>query len=333
MPIAMLALHVMLVSAVAQAGFACHLIFRSLPTESICATYKYGPRACWNALVSVVRKTVLPSGQDPLDQKIRQMIIRSRLEVFAFMLPIGLAQNTWLLLNDFIRNRVWTVLAWSWYGRSSGEDVAELLSPWLMILFRQLMTLLFLAFPRLINPSCIRVGVSMVYLRLTIEAFMRSETDFASWVAITAPTRLGASVMLGEPWTATCLNVVLSAVSCWCYHAEWHINFHVVHCCITLAIIYGLDCVRYAQFRAVLEARMSHSVEVAADGLLTRLCDAVVHMGEDLRITQPSPHLAALLLRQCSEEQEQHNHKLSEVRVDFFGRRRPPRWRRLWRRP
>ncbi|CAK0818309.1 unnamed protein product, partial [Prorocentrum cordatum] len=55
-----------------------------------------------------------------------------------------------------------------------------------------------------------------------------------------------------------------------------------------------------APFKAVLEARMSHSVEVAADGLLSQLCDAVVHLGEDLRMTQPSPHLAALLLRPFS---------------------------------
>lgn len=248
-------------------------------------------------MASVHKAMILPSEQDPLDQKIRQMIVRSRLEVWACMLPLALVMNTLLLLHHLVRNRLWTILVWSWYGVSSDVDMAQLRSPWVLMLLRHLMTVVFRTCPRLSTPACMRVGFCLVYARLIIEASMQSETDFAAWTASTAPVRLGASVMLGELSTATCLNVVLSAVSCWCYTADWHVTFHIYLCGSIWSIIYGIDCARYAQFRAVLEARMSHSVEVAADGLLSRLCDAVVHLGEDLRITQPSPQLAALLLR------------------------------------
>jgi hypothetical protein len=38
----------------------------------------------------------------------------------------------------------------------------------------------------------------MVYVRLAIEATVQNDIGFATWVASTAPVRLGASVMLGE---------------------------------------------------------------------------------------------------------------------------------------
>jgi len=125
---------------------------------------------------------------------------------------------------------------------------------------------------------------------------MQCVGDLAVWVAVTAPVRLGASLILGDVFVTTCLNVLLSTMV-FCFHTDvWHLNYQVYTCAYIFCVNWAIDCLRYAQFKSVLEARISHSVEVAADGLLSQLCDAVVHLGEDMRITQPSPHLAALLL-------------------------------------
>ncbi|CAK0859012.1 unnamed protein product [Prorocentrum cordatum] len=54
---------------------------------------------------------------------------------------------------------------------------------------------------------------------------------------------------------------------------------------------------RDAEFLAMLEAKTSRNVESIAGGLLSSVCDAVVHMSQDLLFSKPAAHLATLLLR------------------------------------
>ncbi|CAK0862855.1 unnamed protein product, partial [Prorocentrum cordatum] len=305
--------------AVVQSVFSGYLVARSLPAGIFCAKRLGDARALCSATLQMLKSMLVLPEKDPLDQKVRHMIVRSRLETFTALLPIALVLNSALLLHDLVRNRRWPVLA-GFFSEACIEVGATQLSCILVLLFRQGLNALFLAKPRLVNPLCIRVGISLVYLRLIVEASTLQEADIPVWLASTAPMRLGASIMLGEISTATCLNVLLSTAICCCYAGDWHVSFHLYLCGVVWGVMYVIDRVRYAQFRAVLEARMSHRVVVAADGLLSRLCDAVVHLGEDFRITKPSPHLATMLHRpsscggmggvlfldlfQCSEERE-----------------------------
>ncbi|CAK0841588.1 unnamed protein product, partial [Prorocentrum cordatum] len=292
MQVALLLFQVILALAVVQSAWTCYLIACSLPKEGIEAARRIGE------LASRMLKTgFMHSETDPQKQKIKQMVVMSRVELFRTLLPLAAGLNTCLLLDYFVRNRLWAVFRWSWYGvPSEVEDAAQHTTTTMVLLIRQFVSTLWLAFPRLQTPSCIRIGIVLVYVRLAFEAHMQCVGDLAVWVAVTAPVRLGASLMLGDVLVTTCLNVSLSTMV-FCFHTDgWHLTSQVYTCACIFCVNWAIDCLRYAQCKSVLEARISHSVEVAADGLLSQLCDAVVHLGEDMRITQPSPHLAALLL-------------------------------------
>lgn len=58
---------------------------------------------------------------------------------------------------------------------------------------------------------------------------------------------------------------------------------------------------RDAEFLAQLEAKEARNFESTAGGLLSSVCDAVVHLSEDLQLSQQCPHLASLLLRSSSD--------------------------------
>lgn len=58
---------------------------------------------------------------------------------------------------------------------------------------------------------------------------------------------------------------------------------------------------RDAEFLARLEAKASRNFESTADGLLSSMCDAVVHLSKGLELSKPCEHLAALLLRSSSD--------------------------------
>jgi len=66
---------------------------------------------------------------------------------------------------------------------------------------------------------------------------------------------------------------------------------------LVFAITASVRKSRDAEFLAVLEAKTSRSVESIAGGLLSSVCDAVVHMSRDFQFSKPAAHLATLLLR------------------------------------
>ncbi|CAK0857401.1 unnamed protein product [Prorocentrum cordatum] len=268
------------------------LIACSLPKEGINAARRIGELAS-----RMLKTRFMHSETDPQKQKIKQMVVMSRVDLFRTLLPLTARLNTCLLLDYFVRNRLLAVFLWSCYGvPSEVEDAAQHMTTSMVLLFRQFVTNIWLAFPRLQTPSCIRFGIVLLYVRLAFEAHVQCEGGLAVWVAVTAPVRLGASLMLGDVLVTTCLNVLLSTMVI-CFHTDgWHLTSQVYTCACIFCVNWAIDCLRYAQCKSVLGARISHSVEVAADGLLSQLCDAVVHLGEDMRITQPSPHLEALVL-------------------------------------
>ncbi|CAK0866617.1 unnamed protein product [Prorocentrum cordatum] len=58
---------------------------------------------------------------------------------------------------------------------------------------------------------------------------------------------------------------------------------------------------RDSEFLAILEAKASRQFESTADGLLSSVCDAVVHLSKELQLSKPCALLAALLLRSSSD--------------------------------
>ncbi|CAE8641446.1 unnamed protein product [Polarella glacialis] len=66
---------------------------------------------------------------------------------------------------------------------------------------------------------------------------------------------------------------------------------------VSMAICVTTDWAIEAEARVTVESKTSRNVEATAQSLLSVLCDAVVRLGPDFRITTPSPQLAALLLK------------------------------------
>eukprot|EP00440_Ansanella_granifera_P027650 gb/GFBE01030041.1/.p1 GENE.gb/GFBE01030041.1/~~gb/GFBE01030041.1/.p1 ORF type:complete len:526 (+),score=67.74 gb/GFBE01030041.1/:1-1578(+) len=67
-----------------------------------------------------------------------------------------------------------------------------------------------------------------------------------------------------------------------------------------LAIIVGIisDQSTYAQAKATVESRALRQFDATAQSFLSVLCDAVIYLDSSLRLSSPSPKLAALLLRE-----------------------------------
>lgn len=195
--------------------------------------------------MDVMRKAMVSfSQQDSFDQKIRQLIVRSRLEIFKAILPIGVALNTCVLLNYIVRNRLWAELVRSWHGTPPEVDVAQLRTPVLLVLaLRQFLAVLFLAYPRVVNPACIRSGIALVYVRFAFEAYIQNETDFPAWGWLVRGTLApwdqrharraldghmpecsapcGNLLLLHSAQSGTSLSIFLSVVSCGGRHV-WH---------------------------------------------------------------------------------------------------------------
>mmetsp|Transcript_32952 Transcript_32952/g.90900 ORF Transcript_32952/g.90900 Transcript_32952/m.90900 type:complete len:609 (-) Transcript_32952:9-1835(-) len=81
-------------------------------------------------------------------------------------------------------------------------------------------------------------------------------------------------------------------------HAEAFVRHEVVNLLMIAVCVCVVEVRTKAQVRATLEAKASATGETTLKSLLSVLCDAVVHLGPDLRTLTPSPQLAALLLRQ-----------------------------------
>lgn len=89
--------------------------------------------------------------------------------------------------------------------------------------------------------------------------------------------------------------VYLAAARPWLQPADFQRECALSLLIFTATFIY--QRARDAEILATLEAKTSRNYETTADGLLSSMCDAVVHLSKDLQLSKPSTHLAALLLR------------------------------------
>ncbi|CAK0790359.1 unnamed protein product [Prorocentrum cordatum] len=77
----------------------------------------------------------------------------------------------------------------------------------------------------------------------------------------------------------------------------WHDPQESISSLFIYAITATVTRSRDAEFLATLEAKAARDVGSTATGLLSSVCDAVVHLSKDLQFLEQSSHLASLLLR------------------------------------
>jgi len=234
---------------------------------------------------------------DPAWKTMKEMELAHRLAGLRRVLPAIFILTTILFINDFLLNRRWHLIvrSLSGLGGPADEAASNELALWLGVALRQIIPMM--AFHVPCSLRGLRFLVCCGFARLAWECSWVDDADSVSWMAASAPARMALCIILGEIPLTTLLNLTLSvyAVRRHCGVGDVHLN--IIVCLTTLCVTLVFNFASESMVKSMLEAEAARGVEVAADGLLSRVCDAVVHLGEDLSITQPSPKLAALLLR------------------------------------
>ncbi|CAK0871030.1 unnamed protein product [Prorocentrum cordatum] len=151
--------------------------------------------------------------------------------------------------------------------------------------------------PRLLTPTVVllfHVLLYMVvwYLAVTAEdnvAFLK-----ASPVRICE--RIAVSIVHCRPRLTLVLGLVYVAAVSPVYEPA-DTRQELIVSLLMFAVTASVRKSRDAEFLAMLEAKTSRNVESTAGGLLSSVCDAVVHLSQDLLFSKPAAHLATLLLR------------------------------------
>jgi len=258
---------------------------------------------CNSALVRLCL-SLAKSPRDPFEWKVRELEILGRVKVVKPLVQLAVCGQAFFFIWDFLAEQRWRLVAQSWSGLPSEAEVSRNMALWAAGIFQLLVPVLYnRAFDSGLMSSgdgilfCLRLIATAGVVRLWFESLWIDESDYPSWLASRTPYRLATGVMVGEINTATFLNVSFWAVCLRRSSAPYQNRTEVAMYLCTITMIRVVRQAREADIRSMLEAKALRRVEVAADGLLSRLCDAVVHLGEDLRIKQPSPQLATLLLR------------------------------------
>lgn len=295
-------------AAVAQLAWGGYLILRwareafSLSSPDVCGLCK--------ATVANLRLLLVDSPQDPLEQKVRELELAGRIQSIKTFLKLVIIGNTAFLIRDFFFEQRWRLVAQCWSSTHSEAETSRGLALWSLVILRQLLPVVYLSSSRLRAPIGLRVGVAILFVRFGFESLLIDSSAYPFWLASILPGRIATCVFLAEIHTTTFMNASLCML-CLRHHAVssyMTCRIELAVCFSTILMIKVLRDMREAHIRSMLEAKALRSVEATADGLLSRLCDAVVHLGEDLRITQPSPQLATLLLRPPSPEGLQGTH-------------------------
>ncbi|CAK0829185.1 unnamed protein product, partial [Prorocentrum cordatum] len=314
MDISAVAPSIICLAVVSQVFGACGFITR-------CARDEVSPRRCADMLSAVSPSWIsaLISGpktsvqERALQEHIFKVRENNRLRSFRAMQPLALVYALLMLFNDFFVNDRWQLIADIWSNESPDVTVSRDSALWASIIFRTIVGIVGFWFQQNANLTFVRGWHMFLFLRLVWECVFISDESYPYWLAISATERVGLSAGLREPINALVFNVVIS-ISCFVWHPSAPFNQHVeIHLNIiglSLLIPAMFDAIGYDNQRTVLETQAlreeQHRATVeaqalrTAEGLLSSLCDAVVHLDEDLRIKGPSPRLAGLLLRQSS---------------------------------
>jgi len=144
--------------------------------------------------------------------------------------------------------------------------------------------------PRLFTPSVVFLFHVLLYIVvLYLVAFLK-----ASPVRICE--RLAVSIVHCRPRVTLMLGLMYVAGVSPVYEPA-DTRQELIVSLLMFAVTASVRKSRDAEFLAMLEAKTSRNVESIAGGLLSSVCDAVVHMSQDLRFSKPATHLATLLLR------------------------------------
>lgn len=148
---------------------------------------------------------------------------------------------------------------------------------------------------------CFHFCVYVTFIIIAINTTSRIEFLNASRVRICFRSMF--CLIHAKPMLSLCFgSVYVAVVSAF---APWHDPVDVrQELLVTFFVSISAAVVawsRDSEFLAILEAKASRQFESTADGLLSSVCDAVVHLSKEFQLSKPCASLAALLLRSSSD--------------------------------
>ncbi|CAK0844748.1 unnamed protein product [Prorocentrum cordatum] len=151
--------------------------------------------------------------------------------------------------------------------------------------------------PRLLTPTIVflfhvLLYIVVLYLAITAE----NSVAFLKASPVRICERIAVSIVHCRPRLTLVLGLVYTAAVAPVYDPA-DIRQELIVSLLIFAITASVRKSRDAEFLAMLEAKTSRSVESTAGGLLSSVCDAVVHLSHDFLFSKPAAHLATLLLR------------------------------------
>merc|ERR1719253_1601632 len=79
-----------------------------------------------------------------------------------------------------------------------------------------------------------------------------------------------------------------------------HANLQIVILSLIVALTWSFEYMMVSEADARVQAIQSDRTAALVNRLLSAMCDCIVHLDSDLRIAEPCPKLASLLLRKSS---------------------------------
>jgi len=169
-------------------------------------------------------------------------------------------------------------------------------------ILRVCMAMLFAAYPSLVTRRSLAVVYAIVIFSVMhsdqwVESYTTaSTTNVLSVVVVISLCYRDVPVIIAVQVVNTVANVILGQNS---KLLRTKLQFAVPLCAIVLVLEHS----HIMEVRALFEAKALRNSQIMAERLFRSMCDATVHLDGALRISLPSPHLAAFLLRMPSLEE------------------------------
>ncbi|CAE8649272.1 unnamed protein product, partial [Polarella glacialis] len=161
--------------------------------------------------------------------------------------------------------------------------------------------------------ACILINLSLLYCVHTGSEMGNSYTYYRSLNELLFLLRIGQAAIYGNFVLQFCLNIMATGFSfvmaeVWASAdcsglfsvddlTTFSLRSELAVIFMSMAVCVTTDWAFSSEAQVTVESKTSRNVEATAQSLLSVLCDAVVRLGPDFRITTPSPRLAALLLK------------------------------------
>mmetsp|Transcript_26629 Transcript_26629/g.61223 ORF Transcript_26629/g.61223 Transcript_26629/m.61223 type:complete len:634 (+) Transcript_26629:91-1992(+) len=159
--------------------------------------------------------------------------------------------------------------------------------------------------PFLLRLTCVRIYYAYLVVLSTYFTVIEGGVMTRSQL-VTIMMRLGLGAAMADTGVVVILHVLAWIIMGFMWQFDLptcsgrvltlHFTVSVMICLVVGAVEHAQEC----EVRSLLQSKATKRAEDAVDRLLCGMCDAVIHLSEDMHIIDPSPKLASLLLHKST---------------------------------